>query len=107
MASKTQIINLSKRIEALADASASQGASISVINIPDGMDQLRVLARHRRRWPVNPNGRGPILVVWVSTSAAAVHDARGEPAGSEPYCDDISWREVAMECPASEGKASG
>jgi hypothetical protein len=97
MATKTQIITLAKRIEALADASASQGASISIINIPYGMDQKRVLARHRQRWPVNCHGRGPILVVWVSTSAAAVRDARGEPAGSEPYCDDVSWREVARE----------
>jgi hypothetical protein len=97
MATKTQIINLAKRIEALADASASQGASISIINIPDGMDRERVLGGHRRRWPVNCHGRGPILVVWVSTSAAAVHDARGEPAGSEPHCDDVSWREVARE----------
>jgi hypothetical protein len=96
MASRSQITRLAARIESLADANASQDASISVINIPYGMDQERVLARHRQRWPVHGHGRGPILVVWVSIGAAAVHDARGEPAGSERHCDDISWREVIV-----------
>ena len=116
MASRSQVSRLAARIESLADASTSQQAVTSVICIPAGMDQQRVLAKHRERWPVTGNGRTPVLVVWLSIGAG--HDACGEPTGSEPYCDDISWREVmreqnaeariaAMVCPASEGKASG
>ena len=116
MATRNQISRLAARIESLADASTSQQAVTSVIRIPDGMDQQRVLAKHRERWPVTGNGRNPVLVVWLSIGA--VRDALGDPTGSEPYCDDISWRKVmreqsvedriaAMVCPASEGKASG
>jgi hypothetical protein len=95
MASRSQISKLAARIESLAEASTSQRAVTSIIRIPDGMDQQRVLAKHRERWPVTGNGRNPVLVVWLSIGA--VHDPRGDPAGSEPYCDDISWREVARE----------
>jgi hypothetical protein len=105
MANRSQISRLAARIESLVGTNTSQQAITSIIRIPDGMDQQQVLAKHRERWPVTGNGRNPVLVVWLSIGA--VHDARGEPEGSEPYCDDISWREVAMECPASEGKASG
>jgi hypothetical protein len=95
MASRSQISKLAARIESLAEASTSQRAVTSIIRIPDGMDQQRVLAKHRERWPVTDNGRNPVLVVWLSIGA--VPDARGDPAGSEPYCDDVSWREVARE----------
>ena len=81
MATRNQISRLAARIESLADASTSQQAVTSVIRIPDGMDQQRVLAKHRERWPVTGNGRNPVLVVWLSTGA--VRDARGEPTGSE------------------------
>jgi hypothetical protein len=79
MASRSQISKLAARIESLAEANASQQASTSVINIPYGMDQAQVLARHRQRWPVNRHSRGPTLVVWVNIGA--VHDARDDPAG--------------------------
>jgi hypothetical protein len=53
------------------------------------------------------NGRNPVLVVWLNIGA--VPGPRGDPAGSESYCDDISWREVAREekqvCHASGGNA--
>jgi hypothetical protein len=97
MASRSQIIRLASRIEGLVGANASRVATTSLIYIVPGMDRERVLARHRQRWPVNSNARGPILVVWVSVGAAGAQDARGDPAGSEPYCDDVSWREVARE----------
>jgi hypothetical protein len=95
MATRNQISRLAARIEGLVGANASQVATSSVIRIPTGMDQQRVLAKHRERWPVTGNGRTPVLVVWLSIGA--VHDARGDPIGSEPYCDDVSWREVARE----------
>jgi hypothetical protein len=95
VATRSQITRLAARIESLADANTSQQAVVSVIHIPTGMDQQRVLAKHRERWPVTGNGRTPVLVVWLSIGA--VHDARGDPIGSEPYCDDVSWREVARE----------
>jgi hypothetical protein len=95
MASRSQISKLAARIEGLAGAQASQVAMSSIINIPTGMDQQQVLAKHRERWPVTGNGRNPVLVVWLSIGA--VHDPRGDPAGSERYCDDVSWREVARE----------
>ena len=107
MATRNQISRLAARIEGLADAQASQVGLSSIINIPYGMDKERVLAKHRERWPVTGNGRNPVLVVWLSIGA--VHDPRGDPAGSERYCDDISWREVAQEekqvCRASGGNA--
>jgi hypothetical protein len=93
VATRNQISRLAARIEGLADANAPRQASISVINIPYGMDKARVLAKHRERWPVTGNGRNPVLVVWLSIG----DDPRGDPAGSEPYCDDVSWREVARE----------
>jgi hypothetical protein len=95
VATRNQISRLAARIEGLADANAPHQASVSVINIPTGMDQERVLAKHRERWPVTGNGRNPVLVVWLSIGA--VLDARGDPAGSERYCDDISWRAVMRE----------
>ena len=109
MATRNQITRLAARIESLVDANASRVATTSLIYIVPGMDRERVLARHRQRWPVNSNARGPILVVWVSIGAVGAQDPRGDPAGSEPYCDDISWREVAREemlvCGASGGSA--
>jgi hypothetical protein len=103
VATRNQITRLAARIESLA------GATTSLIYIAHGMDKQRVLARHRQRWPVNCHARGPILVVWVSIGAVGAQDPRGDPAGSEPYCDDISWREVAREemlvCGASDGHA--
>jgi hypothetical protein len=95
MASRSQITKLAARIEGLADANAPRQASISVINIPDSMDRELVLAKHRERWPVTGNGRNPVLVVWLSIGA--VPDPRGDPTGSEPHCDDISWRAVMRE----------
>jgi hypothetical protein len=95
MASRSQVSRLAARIESLVGASTPQQALTSIIRIPNGMDQQRVLAKHRERWPVTGNGRSPVLVVWLSIGAD--HDARGDPVGSEPYCDDISWREVARE----------
>jgi hypothetical protein len=95
MATRNQISRLAARIESLVDASTPQHAVTSVIRIPDGMDQQRVLAKHRERWPVTGNGRNPVLVVWLSIAAS--DNARGDPTGSQPYCDDISWREVARE----------
>ena len=107
MATRNQLSRLAARIEGLVGANASHAATSSVIHIPIGMDQQRVLAKHRERWPVTGNGRNPVLVVWLSIGA--VHDPRGDPAGSEPYCDDISWREVAREdklvCRALGGNA--
>jgi hypothetical protein len=97
MASRSQISKLAARIEGLADANAPRQASVSVINIPHGMDKERVLAKHRQRWPVNGNGRSPVLVVWVSIGAPAAHTADGDHAQLSRYCDDISWREVARE----------
>jgi hypothetical protein len=112
MASRNQISRLASRIESLAQANASQHASISVIRIPYGMDRERVLAKHRGRWPVNGSGRNPVLVVWVRIGNADADDARRDSVGSRepsPYCDDISWREVAREemlvCRASGGNA--
>jgi hypothetical protein len=93
VATRNQISRLAARIEDLADANAPRQASISVINIPYGMDKERVLAKHRERWPMTGNGRNPVLVGWLNIGA--VGDALGDPAGSEAYCDDISWREVA------------
>ena len=95
MATRNQISRLAARIESLGGANASQVATTSVIRIPAGMDQQQVLAKHRERWPVTGKGRNPVLVVWLSIGA--VHDARGDPTGSEPHCDDVSWREVARE----------
>jgi hypothetical protein len=95
MATRNQISRLAARIESLADVSTSQLAVTSVICIPAGMDQQRVLAKHRERWPVTGNGRTPVLVVWLSIGA--VCDAQSDPTVSEPFCDDISWREVARE----------
>jgi hypothetical protein len=107
VATRNQISRLAARIEDLADANAPRQASISVINIPYGMDKERVLAKHRERWPMTGNGRNPVLVVWLSIGA--VPDPRCDPAGSEAYCDDISWREVACKemqvCRASGANA--
>jgi hypothetical protein len=47
VATRNQISRLAARIEDLADANAPRQASISVINIPYGMDKERVLAKHR------------------------------------------------------------
>ena len=95
MASRSQISRLASRIESLVGVNASQVATSSIIHIPTGMDQQRVLAKHRERWPLTGNGRNPVLVVWLSIGD--VHDARGAPVGSEPYCDDVSWRAVWRE----------
>jgi hypothetical protein len=110
VATRNQISRLAARIESLGGTNAPQVATTSVINIPTGMDQQLVLAKHRERWPVTGNGRNPVLVVWLSIGA--VHDPRDDPAGSHepsPYCDDVSWREVASEekpvCRASGGNA--
>jgi hypothetical protein len=99
MASKSQIINLTKRIEAMAAArNASKDATTSLIYIPHGMDKDLVLAKHRQRWPVNPHARGPILVVWIGMGAAGNHDAWDDPTGElTPFSDDMSWREVGRE----------
>ena len=95
MASRSQISRLASRIESLVGVNASQVATSSIIRIPLGMDKDKVLAKHRERWPVTGNGRNPVLVVWLSIGD--VHDARGDPEGSEPYCDDVSWRAVWRE----------
>ncbi len=112
MASRSQISRLASRIESLVHANASQQASISVINIPYGMDPERVLAKHRARWPLKASERNPVLVVWVSIGNVDADDAARNPAGSRkpsPYRDDVSWREVAREemaaCRASGGNA--
>jgi hypothetical protein len=99
MASKSQIINLTKRIEAMAAArTASQDPTTSLIYIPHGMDKDLLLAKHRQRWPVSPHARGPILLVWVSIGAAGDHDVWDDPAGEiTPFNDGISWREVMRE----------
>jgi hypothetical protein len=100
MASRSQISRLASRIESLVGVNASQVATSSIIHIPTGMDQQRVLAKHRERWPLSSNERTPVLVVWVRIGA--VHDARSDPVGSDPYCDDVSWR--AVWCEQNDGR---
>ena len=95
MATRNQISRLAARIESLGGANASQVATSSLIHIPTGMDQQRVLAKHRERWPLTGNERTPVLVVWLSIGD--VHDARGDPVGSDPNCDDVSWRAIWRE----------
>ena len=101
MATRSQISRLASRIEALVDGAEPIEATISVIYCPNNLDQGRVLAKHRQRWPLLGNGRGPVLIVWVSVSPADDRSAEcngfAEPPRSLRYCDDESWREVQCE----------